>query len=614
MQNVLHDRDTFALLPTGGGKSLCFQIPALAREGLCLVVTPLIALMKDQVESLSKKGIKAAAVYSGMSKKEIDNKLELCARGDYKFLYVSPERLQTDLFRERLKRFPVNLLAIDEAHCISEWGYDFRPSYLKIAEIRQFIPDVPVLALTATATVNVKKDITEKLALKKPAIFQTSFRRENLVFGTAITESKEEKLVQILNNVPGTGIIYLRSRAGTEKLSNFLNKKGFKSTWYHAGLDGKEREKRQQLWQNDKVKLMVATNAFGMGIDKAEVRKVVHMDLPDSPEAYFQEAGRGGRDGKKAYAVVVAHHVDKEELRKGVDVKFPDFETIKEVYHAVCNYLQIPIGSGAGENFDFDLRHFSHKYNQQALIAYNCLKVLEQEEYITLLENTELPARMMFTINYRDLYEFQIENKKFEPLIKVILRTYPGIQEEYTRISEKEIAEKAGIAEDQCKELLQTLKKQDILDYQPSRNKPQIFLQTNRLDKSQLNLDYKRLRQRREIYREKVEAFINYCFADDKCRTRILLDYFGEELNEDCGHCDYCIRKRKSSEKPDKAQKIKSHILNLLKNESIHHNDVVSQLQKDFRDEELILQALRELLDEEKISLDEDQKLKANGG
>ena len=610
MESVCNGKDTLALLPTGGGKSLCFQIPALAKEGLCIVVTPLIALMKDQVENLQKKGVKATAIYTGMGYREIDHKLEQCAKGYTRFLYVSPERLQTDLFQERLTRFNVSLLAVDEAHCISEWGYDFRPAYLKIADIRELIPRVPVIALTATATIRVRDDIIEHLNLKKPKVFQNSFSRPNIIFGVSEAEDKDAKLLQVLKNIPGCGIIYQRSRVGTEKLSNLLARKKFSTTWYHAGLSGKEREKRQIQWQNNKTQLMVATNAFGMGIDKPDVRKVIHTDLPDSPEAYYQEAGRAGRDGKKSYAVVITHPSDQDRLLEGIEQKFPPVSTIKDIYHAIANHLQIPIGSGAKETFNFDIKHFCHKYNQKPVVVYNTLKILEQENYLAFSENSELPARMMFLINYRDLYEFQIENKQYEPLIKVILRNYPGVMEEYVRISEKETAEKTGISEEQTYSMLDRLRTLKVLDYQEARDKPQLMFLTNRVDKSQLTLDQKRLNQRKAIYREKVEGFLHYCFVKDKCRTRILLDYFGENTHEDCGHCDNCIKKKQAGNEEKIYEEIRGATLEKLKSGSIPHKELIAELQNTFNDEEKVLKKLRSMVDENEIKLDENGNLK----
>ncbi len=604
MEAVLQKRDVLALLPTGGGKSLCFQIPALACDGICIVVTPLIALMKDQVGNLLRREISATAIYSGMGRTEIDQKLENCAKGTYKFLYVSPERLQTDLFQTRLKRFNVNLLAVDEAHCISEWGYDFRPSYLKIADIREIIPDSPVLALTATATPRVQEDIKNELRLKEPAVFKKSFRRTNIIFGAVTTENKDVRLKNFLKKVPGSGIVYLRSRAGTEILAKNLSKNGIRCDFYHAGLTTQQRTTKQQNWQNDRTPLIVSTNAFGMGIDKPEVRKVVHLDLPDSLEAYYQEAGRAGRDGKTSYALIITHESDRAQLESRIDLKFPEISAIRDTYHALSNYLQVPVGSRAGQNFDFDLKDFCNRYNLKPLITYNILKILEEENILTLTENAELPSRIMFTVSYRYLYEFQVENKIFEPLIKIILRTCSGGFEDYTRISEKQIATKMEVPEKDVNDLLVRLKKMNIIDYQPARDKPRITFLDSRVERAQLQPSKKRLEKRKAIYTEKIRAMADYAFNTTHCRTRIILNYFGEDFDQPCGHCDNCL---KSKDKNKPSVEISQNINALLKTNPLTYDALLSKLRVEEKyTENQILDVFRMLRDEGNIFVDKN--------
>jgi len=432
----MEGKDTLALLPTGGGKSICFQVPTMMMEGLCIVVTPLIALMKDQTENLKRKGIKAVAVYSGMHRDEIELAINNSIYGDVKFLYLSPERLETDLIKLNIERMKVCLMAVDEAHCISQWGYDFRPAYMKITEFRHYLPRVPVLALTATATAKVATDIQEKLSFPKPNLFQQSFERKNLAYVVLKEEDKLKRLIKIANNLKGSGIVYLRSRSKTKNIAEFLQKNNISAGFYHAGLDRTSRDSRQNAWMKGDMRVMVATNAFGMGIDKSNVRFVVHLDIPDNPESYFQEAGRAGRDGKPSYSVLLFEKADINELENSIKTKFPEIKTIRQVYQALGNFLQLPVGAGKDVSFEFDFSAFCHQYNFNQQIAYNSLKYLEKEGYLMLLEFTDADSKLFIKASREDLYKFQVENVKSEKFIKTIVRSYSGLVTEFVRINE----------------------------------------------------------------------------------------------------------------------------------------------------------------------------------
>ncbi|HSN50872.1 MAG TPA: ATP-dependent DNA helicase RecQ, partial [Bacteroidales bacterium] len=476
IQSVLDGNDTLALLPTGGGKSLTFQVPAMAQEGICIVISPLISLMKDQVDNLKKKGINAAAIYSGMHQDEIDIALNNSRFGHNKLLYVSPERLTTPKMRDALKRMKVNLLAVDEAHCISQWGYDFRPPYLQIAEIREFLPGVPILALTATATPQVIEDIQDKLKFRKQNLFQKSFERKNLTYFVFHEEDKRHRILKIIEKVKGAGIIYVRNRRQTKEISDFLVKNGIPATFYHAGLDTPERDKRQTAWMKEEKRVIVATNAFGMGIDKPNVRFVIHIDIADSIEAYFQEAGRAGRDEKESFAVLLYEKSNILDARHNLSSAYPEIKLIRDIYQALGNYLKIPVGSGRDSSSDFDLADFSAQYRFSPIIVYNALKFLEKEGYLILNEAIHGPSRIFIKADKESLYRFQVENASFDPFIKTLLRSYAGILTEFSSIREEELAKRSNLSKEQVIDLLGKLHKREVLDYVPRAESPRIIL------------------------------------------------------------------------------------------------------------------------------------------
>ena len=545
IQSVLDGKDTLALLPTGGGKSVCFQVPALALDGVCLVITPLIALMKDQVENLKKKGIKAVAVYSGMHRNEIQIAFDNCVYGDVKFLYLSPERLQTEQFQQVIRKLKVNLLAVDEAHCISQWGYDFRPPYLQIAGIRKYIPNVPVMALTATATPGVITDIQKNLAFKSENVFRKSFERKNLTYIVIKEEDKNGRLLRILKKVPGQGIIYVRNRKKTVETANFLQKNGIKADFYHAGLDLKARSKKQDAWISEESRIMVATNAFGMGIDKPNVRLVVHIDLPDSIEAYFQEAGRGGRDEKRAFAVTLFHMADLARLQENLEREFPPVEKIKEIYQSLGNYLQLPVGSGKDESFDFEMYTFCRNYSFNPVIVFNALRFLEREGYILMNESLETPSRIHFESDRENIYRFQIENKTLDPFIKLLLRSYSGVFTEFVQVNEAELSKRAGLNEDEVVSNLQKLQKAGILSYAKRPGKPQIIFPVERLDLKNLHISPENYHERKCFAMIRMEAVMEYITSEEHCRSHMLLRYFGETGAPRCGRCDICLERNK---------------------------------------------------------------------
>ncbi len=601
INSVLEGRDTLALMPTGGGKSICFQVPALAQEGICVVVSPLIALMKDQVEGLKEKGIKAIAVYSGLSKREIDIKLDNCVYGNYKFLYVSPERMETELFRERLKKMNVNLLAVDEAHCISEWGYDFRPSYLKIAEGRELIPQTPTLALTATATPTVKQDIFDKLRFQDGITYQKSFERPNLVYGVIREEGKKARLLKTLNKVKGSGIIYVRTRKDTKTIFKFLNQNDVKADYYHGGLTSQERAVKQANWKKGKTRVIVATNAFGMGIDKPDVRLVSHLYLPDNLEAYYQEAGRAGRDGKRAFALCIVNEADRLHLKERKEQHFPTIEEIKHVYTALGNFFQIPIGSGLNQNFDFNIKKFASRYDWPPVKVFNALKLLEQAGYIATTESVFLPTRLMITVNYSDLYQFQVETPHFDVLLKTLLRSYEGLFDYYTPIQEEEVAKRTGLSTETVKQQLNKLAEYQIIDYIPKKEEPQLVFLTERMDEKQLGLDEKQIRRRKAIFEEKLEWVDHYAYEEYTCRTKLLLSYFGENFPEKCGHCDICLKEKRAHLPQNTMYQLRNKIFSLLANQTFGLEDLKNQL--SLYDEATILKTLRWLHDQKEIEI-----------
>jgi len=593
--SVLDGKDTLALLPTGGGKSICFQVPALTVEGVCIVVSPLIALMKDQVEQLNKRGVKATAIFSGMSKREIDITLDNCIYGGYKFLYVSPERLKTELFRERTKQMKINLLAVDEAHCISQWGYDFRPPYLQISEFRKELQIEKVIALTATATKEVKEDIIAKLEMQKTAIFQKSFARANLSYSAFQLENKEGKLLDILKNVKGTSVVYVRTRKRTKEIAELLRRQQISADYYHAGLSGKERSEKQDAWIHNRIRVMIATNAFGMGIDKSDVRTVIHMDLPDSLEAYYQEAGRAGRDQSKAYAVALFHTQDIDELRERTEKSKVTMEQLKRTYQALANYYKLAIGSHAFSSFPFQYNEFISTYNLPIVETYNALKKLGDEGLIQLNEGFFESSKLIFTLDKSETYKFQIANPKLDPLIKTLLRLYGGeVFNSYLKIKEKAIATLLKTDEKQVRQWLLYLFDQEVIDYEPSTDSPRVTFLTERLDPAKLPIDKEQLEWRKKLAIEKAEKVIAYMKTRD-CRTQFFQRYFDEETSLTCGVCDNDLEKRK---KLSVAEVPVSQVENVL-DAPRSLTDLRALLSK--YNEDQIIAALRILIEDERV-------------
>jgi len=541
IQSVLTGRDTLALMPTGGGKSVCFQVPALMMDGICIVVTPLIALMKDQVETLKSKGIEAVAIFSGMRKREVDIALDNCIYGPVKFLYLSPERLSSDIVRERIRYMNVNLFAIDEAHCISQWGYDFRPSYLDVAVLRSLHPNIPFLALTATATAKVVDDIQQKLTFREYHVLKKSFFRENLAYMAFDEEHKTRRMLRIIRKLGGSGIIYVRNRRETQEVTRILLNEGISADFYHAGLETPDRARRQEGWKSNDIRVMVATNAFGMGIDKPDVRFVIHLDLPESLEAYYQEAGRAGRDGKKAYAVLLHHQSDRNELLKKYQLSFPSIDYIRQVYQQLANYYQLAYGAGEGLTLDFDVADFCSRYKLDALITLSALKFLERDGWINVSEAVYLPSRIKFEIDQPDLYKFQVENATYDGLIKVILRSHGGAFDHFVPIRETELARRVGKPLTAIVEMIDYLKKSEILSYLPQTDSPQLQFLRPRMDNKRLHIDSQYIRERKEVKQQQMDAVFHY-LDDLKCRSKFLLAYFGENKPQRCGICDRCLK------------------------------------------------------------------------
>ena len=540
IESVAAGKDTLGLMPTGGGKSITFQVVSLSKPGMCLVVTPLIALMKDQVENLNKKGIKALAIHSGMSKREIKITLDNAAWGDYKFLYVSPERLNSENFLTRLKQMDINLLTVDEAHCISQWGYDFRPSYLNIAEVRKEMPGVPVLALTATATPKVADDIQEKLMFKEKNLLKMSFQRENLNYLVRQVEDKNGYLLKTLDKVKGSGVIYVRSRKHTREIADELRKNRISADYYHAGLSHLVRNKRQDDWLKGDTRVIVATNAFGMGIDKHDVRFVIHIDPPDSLEAYYQEAGRAGRDGKRSAAVLLFNNADKVKLKKHISTAFPELANIKRIYEALCNYFQVAVGFGKGQTHEFHLQLFAQAYKFQQAMVYNSLKILQREGYLEFTEEVDNPSRVAFIVSRDELYKFQVANAVYDDFIKLILRSYTGLFSGYVAINEELLGKRAGLDQDQVYNFLKHLRKSNVIDYVPRSQSPFIYFGRERIAIDRLKISKENYDTRKQDFSDRIHAVIHYSTASDTCRSQILLNYFGEDDAAPCGTCDVC--------------------------------------------------------------------------
>ncbi len=558
--SILEKNDTLALLPTGGGKSICFQVPGLVLGGTCLVISPLISLMNDQVQNLKKRGIAAVAVSAAMNFKEIDVALNNAAMGHVQFIYVSPERLQNENFRQKLSYLPITLIAIDEAHCISQWGYDFRPSYLRIAELRIYFPAVPVMALTASATKPVVEDIQVRLAFKNAKVFRQSFNRANLRYVVQLEENKIQRLLKLITNIGGTGVIYVRNRKKTEDLSLFLNKNKVSSLAYHAGLKFDERQHIQQQWMDNKVQVICATNAFGMGIDKPNVRFVVHLDLPESLEAYFQEAGRAGRDGKIAYTTIFFTKNDQQKLLDNFKYTFPEPDYIRQTYTAICNYYQVAIGAGEGLSVEFNIEKICSSYNLQAVLVYNSIRFLEKENFLSLLDGGFEPAKLMFTSNKQEIYEFQVKFPKFEPLIKALLRSYGGLFENYVFINEKDLAFRIKHNVVTILEQLQYLDQQEILSFVPQSSLPKLIFIQDRINTKFLELNPENYYQLKARYLERIHSVIDYTNNNKLCRQVQLLMYFNEFNFSDCGHCDVCL-----SNRPKDYESVKNKIIKHLK-------------------------------------------------
>lgn len=592
-------KDTLGLMPTGGGKSITFQVPALAQSGLCIVITPLIALMKDQVQNLRKRGIKTLAIYSGMTRQEIVTALENCIFGDYKFLYISPERLDTEIFRTKLRSMKVSMITVDESHCISQWGYDFRPAYLKIAEIRELLPGVPVLALTATATPEVVKDIQSRLNFREENVFRMSFERKNLAYIVRKTDNKTGELLHILKRIDGSAIIYVRNRRRTKEITELLMQEGITADFYHAGLDNAVKDLRQKRWQNGEIRVMVATNAFGMGIDKPDVRIVLHIDLPDSPEAYFQEAGRAGRDGLKAYAVILYAKSDKMTLHKRVADTFPEKEYILQVYEHLQYYYQMAMGDGFQCIREFNLEEFCRKFKYFPVPVDSALKILTQAGYLEYTDEQDNASRILFTIRRDELYKLREMGTEAETLIQTILRSYTGVFTDYAYISEDTLAIRTGLTRQQIYNILVTLTKRRIVDYIPHKKTPYIIYTRERIEAQLIHISPEIYEERKARYETRINAMLEYVTNDTLCRSRMLLDYFGEKNEHNCGQCDTCIglRKQTATCQPDR-EELYEKIHKILSGAPQTPAGLLEQLPIE---KELLTEALHRLLDEGKI-------------
>ncbi len=594
IKSIAAGKDTLGLMPTGGGKSLTFQVPTMAMEGVCIVVTPLIALMKDQVENLRKRNISAAAIYTGMTRAEILQTLENTVFEAYKFLYVSPERLASPLFLEKIQQTKVCMIAVDESHCISQWGYDFRPSYLKIAAIREVLPDAPILALTATATPEVVDDIQEKLHFRAKNVFRKSFLRDNLAYVVRTTENKDEQLLNILQKVDGTSVVYVRNRKKTKEIAEFLIKNNISAEHFHAGLKNETKDARQQRWKNDETRVIVSTNAFGMGIDKPDVRTVIHIDLPDTLEAYFQEAGRAGRDEQKAYAVLLFNKGDVVKMRKRVADSFPDKEVIRRVYQALGDYYEIAEGYGLDKVFPFDLGEFCGIFKLPLLVAYNAIKILQQAGYVELTDEQDNSSRILFTVTKEDLYNYGFTTNQ-DRLIHILLRSYTGLFTEHAYISEDVIAARLNWTRDKVYGELVGLAKDRIIQYIPRKNIPFITFTHERENPTRLNLGKEAYDDRKERYIERVKSVLDYAQETNICRSQMLLAYFGEKNTTACGQCDICLKKEEQQVTDTDFDEIRLGILNALRTKAYTTKELLHQL--NYKEEKL-LQVIRFLLDE----------------
>jgi ATP-dependent DNA helicase RecQ len=611
IKSILAGNDTLALLPTGGGKSICFQVPAMATEGLCLVISPLIALMKDQVENLRRKGITAYAIFSGMSRKEVINVLEVAMNSNCKFLYVSPERLETKLFKEYLPALSINLIAVDEAHCISQWGFDFRPPYRRIAALREELPGVPVLALSASATTLVQEDICTQLRFNKHLLFRQSFARPNLSYSSFNTDSKINRIIEILQKVPGASLVYCKSRKRTKFISDLLVMQGIRSDFYHAGLTQEERSRKQESWIKNQTRTIVCTNAFGMGIDKPDVRIVIHADTPDCLENYYQEAGRAGRDGEKSYAVLLYDAKELVELEKQPEIRFPGIYEIRKVYQSLVNYLQIPTGLGEGRYYDFDLNDFLKKFKLDTQLVVHALKALEQEEMMSFNEQVFLPARLQFTCDKNTINDFENTNPELTPLIKVLLRTYEGIFDQPVAIFEKNLSFLLRSDPGQVKDNLKKLQAFGIINYQPQKDKPQLLLIQDRIREDQVRINQDLYQQRKRQLEERISKMITFTTTATECRSAYIGLYFGDNQIKDCGICDNCLRKKSLPLTAEEFENIHLRITETVSDRKIA-GDELFRLLRGIRKDKL-LKVLGFLQSENKILINDRDEISLPG-
>ncbi|EGJ70350.1 ATP-dependent DNA helicase, RecQ family [Bacteroides coprosuis DSM 18011] len=598
IESIGKGHDTLGLMPTGGGKSITFQVPTLAKEGLCIVITPLIALMKDQVANLKSRDIKAAAIYSGMTQTEILVTLDNCIFGGYKFLYISPERLATDIFRDKLKKMNLCLIAVDESHCISQWGYDFRPAYLKIAEIRDLQPNTPILALTATATPEVVNDIQEKLHFKEKRVFKMSFERKNLAYIVHETDDKGRVVLDLLKKLTGSTIIYARSRRRTKDMAEFLEKNGISATFYHAGLKNETKDYRQKEWKEGNYRVIIATNAFGMGIDKPDVRLVIHIDLPDSLEAYFQEAGRAGRDGKNARAILLYSNADKAKLKKRIQDNYPEKEYITKIYEHIQYYYQMAMGDGLGCVYDFNLEDFCVRFKHFPVQAHNALNILTQAGYIEYTEEQDNASRLIFTVQRDELYKLREMSAEAEKLLNALLRSYTGLFTDYAYINEDSLASKTNLTRQQIYDLLLFFARRHLIDYVPRKKTPFIIYTRERVELKHLYIPNEVYEERKENYTIRINSMLTYATDTEHCRNKQLLHYFGEKIEKNCGQCDVCINKRKEDQAEKEYSTLEKSILQELKQSPLSLQDLSLKLSKSL---DSITNIVRFMVDEEVI-------------
>lgn len=604
--SVCQGKDTLALMPTGGGKSLTFQVPSLSMEGICLVITPLVALMKDQVNNLKKNGIRAAAIYSGMTRQEIVLTLDNCHYGNFKFLYVSPERLSTTLFRERIVNMSINLIAVDEAHCISQWGYDFRPSYLNISEIRTYLPEVPILALTATATASVVEDIQERLQFKEKNVFRKSFERKNLAYVVRQTEDKEKEMLSILKKTSGSAVVYVSSRKNSKEFASLLRKNGISADFFHAGLTNETKDARQAAWKSGECRVIVATNAFGMGIDKADVRMVIHMDVPDSIEAYFQEAGRAGRDGQKAFAVLLYHKSDSIRLKKHLSDSFPDKDYIRRVYESLSSYFQVAVGEGLGVLYAFNLTDFCTKFKYNFLHAFNALKILEQAGYLELTDDIDNPSRVYILTKRDELYKLKLDNSKFDSLLEILLRSYTGLFTDFINIDEELIGKRIGTSGEDVYNQLLALSRIGVIHYIPRKKTPYIIYKVKREETERVAIRKNVYEDRLERSQIRIKGVIGYATDNQICRSRQLLLYFGQQKAEDCGHCDVCLSKNETGMSRYEYNKYSAAITAILKDKPLMNKELIDSVEGD---KNRIIKVLRHMCEDGKVKYNDEKHI-----